>query len=95
MNHQQHSKGRQQQKQEYTPISSTPRRPAGDSFDNGSTNQHNPTKRQRNGEQIQHTQPLERQQQLPTLSPPQRQQHSFNMNVLKRAVSNNFTLFLH
>jgi len=83
MNHQQHSKGRQQQKQEYTPISSTPRRPAGDSFDNGSTNQHNPTKRQKNGEQIQHTQPLERQQ------------HSFNMNVLKRAVSNNFTLFLH
>ena len=51
MNHQPHcSKVRPLMEQQSTPVTSTPRRPAGDSFDNSSGNQQSKKKRPKNNE---------------------------------------------
>jgi hypothetical protein len=48
--------------------------------------------RKSNYQQLHNQQPVH-QQHLPTLIPPHRHQHSFNLNILKRAISNNLPCF--
>ncbi|CAF3290566.1 unnamed protein product [Rotaria sp. Silwood2] len=78
--------------QQSTPVTSTPRRPASDSFDNGDGNRQRMKKRPRNNDHPPRNEQVE-QHHLPTLVPSHHHQHSFNMNVLKRAVSNNLPCF--
>jgi hypothetical protein len=93
MNQQPHcSEVRPLMEQQSTPVTSTPRRPAGDSFDNSSENQRSKKKPRKNYEHTPRNEQLV-QQHLPTLVPPYQHQHVFNMNVLKRAVSNNLPCF--
>ncbi|CAF2058326.1 unnamed protein product [Rotaria magnacalcarata] len=88
MNHQPNcSEVRPLMKQQTTPVTSTPRRPASDSFDTSDGNR----QRMKKCLRINDLSPLNEQieqHHLPTLVPPHHHQHSFNMNVLKRAVSN-------
>jgi hypothetical protein len=98
MNHQHFcSKVRPLMEQHNTPVStSTPRRPASDSFDNSGDNLQHTTKRPRNNNQapcIQQSQQFHQQNHHPTLAPPYQHHHSFNINVLKHAVSNNLPCF--
>jgi hypothetical protein len=93
MNHlQSSSKVRPLMEQQCTPSSSTPRRPASDSFDNNGGQSQRTTKRARNNDQLPRIEHLE-QHHLPTLVPPHQQQNSFSINVLKHAVSNNLPCF--
>ncbi|CAF4272076.1 unnamed protein product [Rotaria magnacalcarata] len=89
MNHQPNcSEVRPLMEQQTTSATSTPRRPASDSFDNSDGNLQRMKKRLRindfppRNEQV-------KQHYLPTLVPPHHHQHSFNMNILKRVVSSN------
>jgi hypothetical protein len=90
MNHQpSRSNVRPLMEQETTPVISTPRRPASDSLENSNGNKRHKNEHQRNNGR-------NGQQQLPTLVPPPPHQHqplSFNMNILKRAVSSNLPCF--
>ncbi|CAF5107628.1 unnamed protein product [Rotaria magnacalcarata] len=93
MNHQQNcSEVRLIMEQQTTPVTSTPRRPGSDSFDNSDSNRQRMKKRLRINDHPPRNEQVE-QHQLPTLGPPQHHQHSFNMNVLKRAVSSNLPCF--
>ncbi|CAF1049213.1 unnamed protein product [Adineta steineri] len=84
---------------ECTPVSSsTTRRPASDSFDNvGGSSSYNNNKKQKNNDDNQSSY-VQAEPQQPTLRPPSplsthTRQLSFNMNILKRAVSNNLPCF--
>ncbi|CAF1387235.1 unnamed protein product [Rotaria magnacalcarata] len=72
--------------QQTTPVTSTPRRPVSDSFDNSDGNRQRMIKRLRMNDLPPRNEQAE-QHHLPTLVPPHHHQHSFNVNVLKRAVS--------
>ncbi|CAF3877211.1 unnamed protein product, partial [Rotaria sordida] len=78
--------------QQTTPVSSTPRRPASDSFDNSGGNRNRLAKHPRNNDRPPHYEPID-QQHHPILAPSHRQQHAFNLNILKHAVSNNLPSF--
>ncbi|CAF4290547.1 unnamed protein product [Rotaria magnacalcarata] len=82
----------QSQHSQTTPVTSTPRRPGSDSFDNSDSNRQRMKKRLRINDHPPRNEQVE-QHQLPTLGPPHHHQHSFNMNVLKRAVSSNLPCF--
>ncbi|CAF2071849.1 unnamed protein product [Rotaria magnacalcarata] len=93
MNHQSNcSEVRPLMEQQTTPITSTPRRPASDSFDNSDGNRQRMKKRLRINDLPPRNEQVE-QHHLPTLVPPHHHQHYFNMNVLKRAVSSNLPCF--
>ncbi|CAF3367551.1 unnamed protein product [Rotaria socialis] len=93
MNHQPNcSEVRPLMEQQTTPVTSTPRRPASDSFDNSDSNRQRMKKRLRINDHPPRNEQVE-QHQLPTLAPPHHHQHSFNMNVLKRAVTSNLPCF--
>ncbi|CAM4797945.1 unnamed protein product [Rotaria magnacalcarata] len=79
-------------KQQTTPVTSTSRRPANDSFDTSDVNRQRMKKRLRINDLSPRNEQIE-QHHLPTLVPPHHHQHSFNMNVLKRAVSSNLPCF--
>ncbi|CAF4271367.1 unnamed protein product [Rotaria magnacalcarata] len=93
MNHQPNcSEVRPLMEQQTTPVTSTPRRPASDSFDNSDGNRQRMKKRLRINDLPPRNEQVE-QHHLPTLIPPHHHQHSFNMNILKRAVSSNLPCF--
>ncbi|CAF2155499.1 unnamed protein product [Rotaria magnacalcarata] len=93
MNHQQNcSEVRLIMEQQTTPVTSTPRRPGSDSFDKSDSNRQRMKKRLRINDHPPRNEQVE-QHQLPTLDPPHQHQHSFSMNVLKRAVSSNLPCF--
>ncbi|CAF4237971.1 unnamed protein product [Rotaria magnacalcarata] len=93
MNHQPNcSEVRPLMEQQTTPVTSTPRRPASDSFDNSDGNRQRMKKRLRINDLPPRNEQVE-QHHLPTLVPPHHHQHYFNMNVLKRAVSSNLPCF--
>ncbi|CAF2091979.1 unnamed protein product [Rotaria magnacalcarata] len=93
MNHQPNcSEVRPLMKQQTTPVTSTSRRPANDSFDTSDGNRQRMKKRLRINDLSPRNEQIE-QHHLPTLVPPHHHQHSFNMNVLKRAVSSNLPCF--
>ncbi|CAF3898834.1 unnamed protein product [Rotaria magnacalcarata] len=93
MNHQQNcSEVRPLMEQQTTPVTSTPRRPASDSFDNSDSIRQRMKKPLRINDHPPRNEQVE-QHQLHTLAPPHHHQHSFNMNVLKRAVSSNLPCF--
>ncbi|CAF3767319.1 unnamed protein product [Rotaria magnacalcarata] len=93
MNHQPNcSEVRPLMKQQTNPATSTPRRPASDSFDNSDGNRQRMKKRLRINDLPPRNEQVE-QHHLPTLIPPHHHQHSFNMNILKRAVSSNLPCF--
>ncbi|CAF2221695.1 unnamed protein product [Rotaria magnacalcarata] len=78
--------------QQTTLVTSTPRRPASDSFDNSDGNRQRMKNRIKINDLPPHNEQVE-QHHLPTLVPTHHHQHSFNMNVLKRAVSSNLPCF--
>jgi hypothetical protein len=81
---------------QHTPITtSTPRRPATDSFDYSGDKHRRTTKRPRNNEQSPtvQLQQQQTQQQHQFLKVPVRAHNSFNSNVLKRAVTSNLPCF--
>ncbi|CAF1494423.1 unnamed protein product [Rotaria magnacalcarata] len=93
MNHQPNcSEVRPLMEQQTTPVTSTPRRPTSDSFDNSDGNRQRMKKRLRINDLPPRNEQVE-QHHLPTLIPPHHHQHSFNMNILKRAVSSNLPCF--
>ncbi|CAF2062170.1 unnamed protein product [Rotaria magnacalcarata] len=93
MNHQPNcSEVRPLMKQQTTPVTSTSRRLANDSFDTSDGNRQRMKKRLRINDLSPRNEQIE-QHHLPTLVPPHHHQHSFNMNVLKRAVSSNLPCF--
>ncbi|CAF4526111.1 unnamed protein product [Rotaria socialis] len=95
MNHQPNcSEVRPLMEQQTTPVTSTPRRPASDSFENSDGNRQRMKKRLRINDLPPRNEQVE-QHHLPTLVPPHHHQHQhyFNMNVLKRAVSSNLPCF--
>ncbi|CAF3790867.1 unnamed protein product [Rotaria sordida] len=93
MNHQSHcSIVRPLMEQQTTPVSSTPRRPASDSFDNSGGNRNRLAKHPRNNDHPPHYELID-QQHHPILASPHHQQHAFNLNILKHAVSNNLPSF--
>ncbi|CAF2092973.1 unnamed protein product [Rotaria magnacalcarata] len=93
MNHQSNcSEVRPLMEQQTTRVTSTPRRPASDSFDNSDSNRQRMKKRLRIDDHPPRNEQVE-QHQLPTLAPLHHHQHSFNMNVLKRAVTSNLPCF--
>ncbi|CAF2108528.1 unnamed protein product, partial [Rotaria magnacalcarata] len=74
------------------PVTSTRRHPASDSFDNSDGNRQRMKKRLRINDLPPRNEQVE-QHHLPTLIRPHHHQHSFNMNILKRAVSSNLPCF--
>ncbi|CAM4846072.1 unnamed protein product [Rotaria magnacalcarata] len=93
MNHQSNcSEVRPLMEQQTAPVTSTPRRPASDSFDNNDDDRQRMKKRLRINDLPLRNEQVE-QHHLPTLFPPHHHQHSFNMNILKRAVSSNLPCF--
>ncbi|CAF1136265.1 unnamed protein product [Rotaria magnacalcarata] len=87
MNHQPNcSEVRPLMEQQITPVTSTPRRPVSDSFDNSDGNRQCMKKRLRINDHPPRNEQVE-QHHLPTLVPPHHYQHSFNMKIHKRAVS--------
>jgi hypothetical protein len=79
-----------------TPVSSsTPRRPASDSFDTSGDNYHRMPKRARNNEKSPRSHQNKRQNERAPPEQPHPQQHLnvFNINMLKRVVSNNLPCF--
>ncbi|CAM4813635.1 unnamed protein product [Rotaria magnacalcarata] len=93
MNHQQKcSEVRPLMEQQTTPVTSTPRCPASDSFNNSHSNRESMKKRLRINDHPPRNEQVE-QHQLPTLAPPHHHQHSFNINVLKRVLSSNLPCF--
>ncbi|CAF2258900.1 unnamed protein product [Rotaria magnacalcarata] len=93
MNHQQNrSEVRPLMEQRITPVTSTSRRPASDSLDNSDSNRQRMKKRLRINDHPSRNEQVEQHQHL-ILAPPHHHQHSFNMNVLKRAVSTNLPCF--
>jgi hypothetical protein len=100
MNHQQQQYGSNvrplMDQNQHTPIStSTPRRPATDSFDYSGDKYRRTTKRPRNNEQSPNVQQQQQQtqHQHQILKAPVRAHNPFNINVLKRAVSSNLPCF--
>lgn len=78
--------------QDNPPVSSTPKHPANESFDNVSGRQRHTAKRIRNSDRSPTT-ASSQQQNHQTPMPPHSQAHPFNLGVLKRAVSNNLPGF--
>ena len=82
--------------QENTPSpspfpTSTPRRPASDSFDNNGENLQHISKRPKNNTQSPHKR--QQQQNDPPRPPHPNYQQHFNTNILRRAISNNLPCF--
>ena len=99
MNHQQQQTIRKvrplMEQQQQTPISSsTPRRPASDSFDTSGDNYQRMPKRARNNEKSPRSHQNQRQSERTRPEQPQQQhQNVFNINMLRRVVSNNLPCF--
>ena len=78
--------------QQHPVSTSSPRRPASNSFEDKDVNFQRITKILRNGNQLHCTKQI--QQHHNTLVPSQTR-HPFNINVLKRAVTHNLLRFFH